>query len=411
MRRFIVICACLLWASASFCQNKAQQAIQEVLQTEEFAGGLVGIKAMTLSGEVIADCNSTVRMLPASNVKLISTGLAIDKFGAGWRFETNLAHSGSIENGTLNGDLYIVGSGDPSLGLYGTLDRCFQTWYDILQNNGIRSINGRVIADHRKLGIFPVNPSWLVEDVRSGDGLELRGLNFRRNVMDLEHLFHPRYIACESPLDTCASAFIDYLAMRGMEVPGPAACDTADSVLPQSELQYLGGYYSDHLADIIRHTNVTSDNFYAEALLHAVLADCNLEEAFASFGIDTGNSCYIVDGCGLSRKDYVSAAFFCDFLVTMAMKVDFRFFLKSLPRPGEGTLEPRLAKASKQTRERIYMKSGSMNGVRCFSGYILPSNKEGEKIVFSILTNNITGNSKIVFEGLDKIIEAIAKEN
>ena len=58
------------------------------------------------------------------------------------------------------------------------------------------------------------------------------------------------------------------------------------------------------------------------------------------------------------------------------------------------------------------MKSGSMNGVRCFSGYILPSSGRAEEtIVFSILTNNAVAPSSQVYPLLDAMIESLANEN
>lgn len=58
------------------------------------------------------------------------------------------------------------------------------------------------------------------------------------------------------------------------------------------------------------------------------------------------------------------------------------------------------------------MKSGSMGGVRCYSGYVLPANgKEEDTIVFSILTNNVTAPSRELLPQLDRLIELIAAEN
>ena len=58
------------------------------------------------------------------------------------------------------------------------------------------------------------------------------------------------------------------------------------------------------------------------------------------------------------------------------------------------------------------MKSGSMNGVRCYSGYILsPDGDPARTIVFSLLTNNVTADSWMVNPSIDGIIKALASEN
>ncbi len=61
---------------------------------------------------------------------------------------------------------------------------------------------------------------------------------------------------------------------------------------------------------------------------------------------------------------------------------------------------------------RVYYKSGSMDGVRCYSGYVIPSDGgKDDTIVFSIMVNNYTGPSWKILNQIDKLIALIAKEN
>ena len=84
-------------------------------------------------------------------------------------------------------------------------------------------------------------------------------------------------------------------------------------------------------------------------------------------------------------------------------------YLKSLPSPGgNGTLQYNMSGQSTALKNRIKVKSGSMNGVRCYSGYITPSTSEGETIVFSIMTNNCTSPTWKVRPLLDKIMIILA---
>lgn len=387
-----------------------QNLVDDIAGRDPFNSGVWGIKAVTASGKVLADHNSGVRMLPASNVKLLSTALVLDNFGPDYRFKTALSSPASVENGVLDGDLYIVGSGDPSLGLNGPVTTIFSQWKNILSSNGIKKVNGRIIADHRCLGIFPSNEYWQVGDVRCGDGLELRGLNFRRNVRDPEHIFTRTFVGVPSPVDSCAQAFRNYLIDNGIQVSGGTASDSSDGIVPSDSLQTIGTTSSDRLSELVRHTNFTSDNFYAEAFMNAARRGRSVKETFKAAGFDfTG--CDLVDGCGLSRQDFVTPAFFCDFLLGVAAKPYFNAYLNSLPQPGSGTLAARLPNADKTVKQRVHMKSGSLNGVRCFSGYILPSSSDGEIIMFSILTNNMNGNGKTVLAAIDQMIEALAREN
>ena len=66
---------------------------------------------------VLASLNPNMCLVPASTMKLMSTGTALEVLGSGYRFKTRIEYTGNIDsNGTLNGNIYIKGGGDPSLG-------------------------------------------------------------------------------------------------------------------------------------------------------------------------------------------------------------------------------------------------------------------------------------------------------
>ena len=71
------------------------------------------------TGEVIDSYREEHVVPPASVMKLLTTGAALEIMGPGFRFPTILEYTGSIQNGVLNGDLYIRGGCDPSLGWQG----------------------------------------------------------------------------------------------------------------------------------------------------------------------------------------------------------------------------------------------------------------------------------------------------
>ncbi|MDV7402019.1 D-alanyl-D-alanine carboxypeptidase, partial [Arthrospira platensis SPKY1] len=90
---------------------------------------------------------------PASNLKLLTTGTALALLGTGYRFKTELQHDGRLSaNGRLEGNLYLKGYGDPSLGsplLEGALgpEAVMEQLRLAVQRAGIRSVSGKVIAD------------------------------------------------------------------------------------------------------------------------------------------------------------------------------------------------------------------------------------------------------------------------
>lgn len=54
-------------------------------------------------------------MIPASTMKLVTTGMAIHRLGPDFKYVTRIAYGGAVKDGVLDGDLYIVGGGDPTI--------------------------------------------------------------------------------------------------------------------------------------------------------------------------------------------------------------------------------------------------------------------------------------------------------
>ena len=117
-RLFVTICTLVLAAGSALAQTTAQTLVDQQAGREPLKGSAWGIYAVDASsGKVLASHNAGMRMQPASNRKLVTTGVALHAFGPDYRFKTGLGYTGTIEpDGTLNGDLYIIGGGDPTLG-------------------------------------------------------------------------------------------------------------------------------------------------------------------------------------------------------------------------------------------------------------------------------------------------------
>ena len=95
--------------------SPAQKFIDLKMAEEPFRSGVCGILAVSMNGDTLAEYGSMRKLIPASNTKLITTGLALNSLGPGFRFTTRLGYTGHVSNGTLHGDLYIVGGGDPTI--------------------------------------------------------------------------------------------------------------------------------------------------------------------------------------------------------------------------------------------------------------------------------------------------------
>lgn len=159
------------------------------LQNSEFmrSGSLaVSVKAVKDGNHVFA--LNPERSLPsASTLKLMSTATALALFGGDFRFQTFLEYDGTLRGDTLTGNLYIHGTGDPSLGSdrfkgYPTAPEMITRWVAAVKRAGIRYIKGKVVADASFFDKEAVASTWIWGDMGNYYGAGVQGLNFNENL-------------------------------------------------------------------------------------------------------------------------------------------------------------------------------------------------------------------------------------
>ena len=401
--------------------SRPATATQRLAEQNDAEGPLAqsvwGFLAVNLKGDTLVCLNPQRRLVPASNLKLITTGASLLALGEDFRYTTTLATDAPVRDSTLRTNLYIIGGGDPMLGeifpyLPGS-DATFGRWSKALADAGVRRIDGGIIGDGSWFAAPQYHPDWNVEDLQTRDGVVPSGLTWRGKMGD-------------SIPDGPSSVALHYLAWLQTRDSTCTATASAAAAPPVDSLTVLATLPSLPLRDLVRIANCQSDNFIAETLLKTLgklrgdgddypSSVAALRKALSPLGLMAASGqMRFADGSGLSRKNYVSPAFMVSFLRGMYRSRVSKAFMASLPFAGEPktTLENRLPKRPWALRHRILMKSGSMNGVRCFSGYILPSSGRAEEtIVFSILTNNAVAPSSQVYPLLDAMIESLANEN
>ena len=439
MKRLIPILAGCLAAISVSAQTPVQQYIDRASEEGALAGTSVSIMVREAAGNVVAAHNPDTRMTPASNTKLITTGCALHAFGPDYRFKTGLGYSGRIEGGTLEGDLYIMGGGDPTIGSADSVayrpEALFWKWKTLLRQAGIERIHGRIIGDGcfyenaidydvaagpeagspvQFTQVYPETP-WMntlnygiTGPKGTGNSLYLYTTDLApyaqlRGTFALDRRPKTEHFANKYGDLTCAYYFWKNLKETGWEVTGGYARVNRSSHIsgadesreePAAKPVLMGSTESPKISDIARLTNWRSDNFYAESFLRAMgeaatrsacYDSCRVAiyDVLEGLGLSTG-SIQLADGSGLSRNNYISARWMTDYLLAMRKSPAFGAFLSSLPAPGEGTLS--VARLSRKG-ERVRMKSGSMDGVLCYSGYILGPDGT-PRYCFSLLTNN-----------------------
>jgi D-alanyl-D-alanine carboxypeptidase/D-alanyl-D-alanine-endopeptidase (penicillin-binding protein 4) len=165
--------------------EKLAARLHEVLHRHDETGAVVGVRVIDLaSGRELFAENPDRPMMPASNMKLLTTSATLDRFGAGHKFETYLAKDGE--------DLWVIGTGDPSLGdpkiakKRGELPTAvFQRWAEALKAKGVTEFKGKLYYYDAAFDAQTVHPSWSKGYLTDWYAAPVTGLNFNDNCIDV----------------------------------------------------------------------------------------------------------------------------------------------------------------------------------------------------------------------------------
>ena len=157
-----------------------------VTYPKELDGMALGYMALDVeSGTILSEYMPNQNFIPASTLKVITTGVGFLTLGTDFKFKTEIIACGKIKDGVLNGDLVVKGGGDPAFAsdLFESEKESviFETITAMLSQNGISSITGKIIADSNFFGDSPVHQAWNWEDIGNGYGTGVHGLNFAEN--------------------------------------------------------------------------------------------------------------------------------------------------------------------------------------------------------------------------------------
>lgn len=111
------------------------------------------------TGETLYEHDGDQRLMPASNEKLLTSAVALDLLGPDYTFDTTVATTASRTGPLLRGDLYLRGTGDPTLLASDYADLAAQ-----LADDGVRVVSGRVLADDTWFDGVRLGNDWMWDD-------------------------------------------------------------------------------------------------------------------------------------------------------------------------------------------------------------------------------------------------------
>lgn len=348
------------------------------------------------SGETLASLNRNLPLIPASIMKSVTTATLLSSLPEDYRYETRVYITGKVENGELDGDIMVIGSGDPSLNsrfLDANSDICGEI-VEFLQREGIRVVRGGIKVDEDIWSGPAVAPSWQSGDLVHAYGTGSHGLNFEDNASCSRSV--------SNPANVFRSRLQAALSKAGIEMDNKH-CESKTRRL-------LMTHYSVPLDEIMRSCMMRSDNQYAEAMLRTYEVSHGGKGATANAARREMEywrkekapmeGVTIVDGSGLSRSNRVTANFMVHVLKARA---DNPYYASFFPLAGqEGTLKNFLA--GTPLEGYIAMKTGSMNGIQCYAGYKLDEDYAPTHIIVVIM--NEMGNRATAREAVkDALLE------
>jgi D-alanyl-D-alanine carboxypeptidase/D-alanyl-D-alanine-endopeptidase (penicillin-binding protein 4) len=167
-----------------------QQRLTELVTQPRFAAGTYGVKVVSLdTGKTLFENDATKLLSPASNCKIYTMAMVLDKLGGDYRIKTSLyAEAKPDQRGHLKGDLIVYGRGDPGFNLKaggGDIFRALQPLVAALTNAGVRRISGDLIGDDSFIVGSPFGSGWVWDDMNYYYGAEISALTINDNTLQV----------------------------------------------------------------------------------------------------------------------------------------------------------------------------------------------------------------------------------
>ena len=390
--------------SSAAAHQTAQDAalargIAKALAAHGFSGQGTGVAVADLAtGEVIYQRNAARPLLPASTEKLFTTVGALSTLRPDFRFATTVVGVGTRAGATWNGDLYLVGSGDPTFSSYDIDALAAQ-----IKARGVLRISGRIRGDETVFDASRWGP-WPTRYI----GVEsppLSGL-----ALDRDTTTNGRDVA--SPSHSAARALRRALARAGVQI---GVRFVAGGRAPKGAL-VLARVQSEPLWQIVRFMDRHSDNFTAEMVAKAIGAYAGgsgttargmhvAGEVAAPMLGEDASLVHLADGSGLSHANRTTAGALARLLAGAAAN-------PAIAKPLAGALSVMgangtLAHRLPELRGRVLGKSGTLDNVSALAGYVTA--RSGRRFSFAVLMNVPALSDWDAHATQDAIVRLLAK--
>jgi D-alanyl-D-alanine carboxypeptidase/D-alanyl-D-alanine-endopeptidase (penicillin-binding protein 4) len=394
------------WVAQTVAAGRLKGAVAAVLGSPALRPAVhTSCLVVTQGGRVLYAFNPGQPLIPASNVKLLTAMAVLDRVGAARRLTTTI-RAARPAGGVVNGNLYLVGGGDPLLrtpGYVATLDPEQPLYTSLVQlaarvkASGVEVVRGAVVGDESRYDQVRAVPTWSPAYAAEGDVGPLSALEV--NDGSAPGATRPGTNP-GNPVVWAAATFTALLRAEGVRVVGAPGAGKAPAGTP-----LLTSMASPSLAAEVEAMLTVSDDTAAElftkelgyqstgsgttvAGLAAIRGDLAAHRLPVSQAV-------LYDGSGLDRSDRLTCA-----LVAAALQRagPSGVVARGLPVAARtGTLRDRMAGTAAAGRLRA--KTGTLKGVSALSGFVLPrpgasvpGSVLGQPIIFSLIVNGLSSD-------------------
>ncbi|HVT87092.1 MAG TPA: D-alanyl-D-alanine carboxypeptidase/D-alanyl-D-alanine-endopeptidase [Chitinophagaceae bacterium] len=452
-------CALSVALSAQTVAAKLKVAFQRFENDPQLKHAISSLYVIdSKTGKVIFDKNSQIGLAGASTQKVFTATTAFELLGKDFQFKTRLGYSGKINTGILDGDLYVIGSGDPTLGSW----RWEQTndslllnkWVSEIKKLNIQKINGSIKTNTSAFSYQAIPDGWIWQDIGNYYGAGSYPLNWKENQYDL-------YLASGNKINDKVKILNDSVYSFDVNELRSAPKGSGDNAyiyydrslsgtIPVNEKSFsISGANADPVADLLSDLNKSlaknsiqctkdNDNYHRQLFREDSFALKKIHLFYTHFSPTLDSIIYwflkksinlygeaLVKELAYEKNGFGSTDSGVDIVkdfwkqrgideneihivdgsglspqnrITTHAQVEVLKYAKS-----RGWF-PYFYDALPEYNN-MKMKSGTINAVKGFTGY--QTSKKGEEFIFSFLVNNYNGSPSALVDKMYKVLNVL----
>lgn len=351
---------------------------------------------VTSDRDEVFNHNGQLPLVPASAQKLVTGAAALEELGGDFIFETVAGTTSAVTNGVIEGDLWLIGGGDPILATARYAGRYEEPetftnlaeLADALVAAGITEIQGGVVGDESRYDALRSVESWpprFIDQNQTGP-LSALSVNDGFSAYPDDNPANPLATSSDQPATNSAKIFDDLLEERGVVIRGGSGVGEAPTgVFALAKVESLP------LTDVVGQMLASSDNSTAELLLKEIGLQARQEGSTAAGAEASGvimtragfkmAGVVVADGSGLSSDNSVTCELLIDLLDNAGPDSALAAGLAIAGK--RGTLRERFL--APDVVGRIRAKTGRLNDVSALAGFA--EGIDGDILTFAYIAN------------------------